>query len=159
MAAIDMNAHPSSNPPADAFDALEATASSLRTDARAGASPTPLRGRNIGVVCEDPLRPEVYLLERTASRLGARVALLRPGLEDGDARHESERTGRVLGRLYDALVCVDVAPSRVQALREASGIPAAADLAGRWVALHARCPGAQEDDRYLLQALLIEACG
>jgi ornithine carbamoyltransferase len=142
----------------DALDSLEATVSSLRADALAGASPMPLNGRRIGVLCEDPLRPEVFLLQRTASELGARVALVQPGLDEAAAQLVGERTGRVLGRLYDALICVDVPAMIVRILRDAAGIPAAADLAGQWIALRSRRPDEREDERYLLQALVIEAC-
>ena len=98
------------------------------------------------------------MLERTASELGARVALVQPGLGDIEARLVGERTGRVLGMLYDALICVDVAPWLVQVLRDASGIPASADLAARWVALQAERPDVRDDGSYLLKALVMEAC-
>lgn len=147
-----------SAPSARSFDGIDAAVSSLKADMLAAPGAQPLRGRHIGVVCTDPQRPEVFLLERTASDLGARVALVRPGLELAMARRVGERTGRMLGLLYDALICVDVPETVVQVLRESSGIPAAGDLAGDWVTHKARRPDAPDDERYLLQALMIEAC-
>jgi len=130
----------------------------LKTDALAGASQPWLRGRNIGILCEESQRPEVFLLQRAAADLGARVSLVRSGLNEEDALIAVERTGPVLGRLYDALICIDVAPHIVERLRQAAGIPAIADLAGEWIALRAMHPDVDDDGRYLLQALLIDAC-
>ena len=145
-------------PAGAALDALAAAISSLKAGALAGTGPAPLRGRNIGVLCEDPQRPEVFMLERTASALGARVALVQPGLDGIEARRIGERAGKVLGKLYDALICVDVAPWLVQVLRDASGIPASADLADRWAALRHERPDVQDEDRHLLKALVLQAC-
>ena len=117
-----------------------------------------LRGRNIGLLCEEAERPEVFLLQRAATDLGARVSLVRSGLNGKDALLEVEKTGRVLGRLYDALICIDVPARIVESLRQAAGIPAIADLAGDWIALRAMRPDVEDDGRYLLQALLVDVC-
>ena len=139
--------------------ALEATVAVLKANAVTGTNQSALRGRNIGILCDDPQRPEVFLLQRAASELGARVALVRAGLDDAQGLPGGEQTGRVLGRLYDALICVDVPAPIVQHLRDVAGVPAISDLAGEWIALRARRPDAQDDGRYLLQALLIDICG
>ena len=69
-----------------------------------------------------------------------------------------EQTARVLGRLYDALICIDVPARIVQPLREAAGIPVVADVAADWIALRAMRPDAGNDARFVLQALLIAIC-
>ena len=145
-------------PVVPSLDALEATVSSLRADALSGTSPMPLLGRNIGVVCDDPQRPEVFMLERTAGELGARVALVRPGPDLVASRLVGEQTGKVLGKLYDALICIDMPPWLVRVLRDSSGVPAAEDLGGRWVALQSQRADARDENRYLLKALMLQAC-
>jgi len=146
------------NPAAGSIDALEARIVLLKANALAGTSQPLLSGRNIGILCEEAQRPEVFLLQRAATDLGARVSLVRSGLNEVDALLAVEKTGRVLGRLYDALICIDVAPEIVERLRQAAGVPAIADLAGEWIALRAMHPDVEDDGRYLLQALLIDVC-
>ena len=143
---------------ADPAEALEGTIAMLKANAMTGAARSGLRGRNIGILCEESQRPEVYLLQRAAADLGARVSLVRSGLDEEDALLAVEKTGRVLGRLYDALICVDIPAPVVESLRLAAGIPAIADLAGEWIRLRAMRPDAEDDGRFLLQALLIDLC-
>ncbi len=145
-------------PAAGAVDALEPAVAMLKANALAGTIPQPLRGRNVGILCEDPRRPEVFLLRRAASDLGARVALVPPGLDDESLSLAGGQTGRVLGRLYDVLICVDMPSQVVEKLRDAAGVPAISNLAGEWIALRAMRPDAGDDGRYLLQALLISIC-
>ena len=101
-----------------------------------GACVPPLCGRNVAILCEDAQRPDVLALQRAAADLGARVALVPARPEDGTRAH----TGRVLGRLYDALVCVDLPAAMVRELGEAAGVPVV--------------PGSQADRGELLRALL-----
>ncbi len=145
-------------PTGKALAALEATISCLKADARSGRSAMPLRGRNIGMLCDDPQRPECFMLERAACELGARVALVRAGLHDAQAHQVGGQTAKVLGRLYDALICVDVAPHLVHILCDDAGIPASGSVARQWVALQSERPDVQDDERYLLKALMVEAC-
>lgn len=144
--------------PSGAGDSLDSTIAMLKANARTGLGQTALRGRNIGILCEDPQRPEVFLLQRAATELGARVALVRPRLDDAEPLPAGRHTGRVLGRLYDALICVDMPARVVQELRDDAGIPAISDLTGEWIALRASRPDAQDDGRCLLQALLVDLC-
>lgn len=143
--------------PADA-GALEFAIASLKANALAGTNQMPLRGRNVGILCADPQRPEVFMLQRAASELGARVALVPSRLDDPSGFAMPEQTARVLGRLYDALICIDVPARIVQPLREAAGIPVVADVAADWIALRAMRPDAGNDARFVLQALLIAIC-
>ncbi len=142
----------------DSSAALEGIVAKLRASALARVAQTALCGRNIGILCDDPDRPEVFLLQRAAAELGARVSLVRAGLTEADALLAVQKTGKVLGRLYDALICVDVPARIVESLSQAAGVPAIADMAGEWIALRAMRQDAQDDGRYLLQALLVDIC-
>jgi ornithine carbamoyltransferase len=145
-------------PAPGSVDALEAAVALLKAQARAGGGRPPLGGRNIGILCDEAQRPEVFLLQRAATELGARVALVRFGLDEAGASLAVEKTGRVLGQLYDALICVDVPAPVVERLGDAAGIPTVANLATDWIALRAAQPDGDDDGRYLLQALLVDAC-
>jgi len=79
----------------------------------------PLRGLNVAILCDESQRADVLALQRAASALGARVALV-PARIDGETL---VNTGRVLGRLYDALVCIAPPPDLVHELGEAAGVP------------------------------------
>lgn len=142
----------------DPAGAFAGTISLLKANALAGIRQPVLRGRNIGLLCEEPQRPEVFLLQRAATDLGARVALVDSGLIEDDDLVAVEEAGRVLGRLYDALICIDVPARIVERLRQAAGVPAIANLTGEWIALRAVHPDADDDGRCLLQALLVAIC-
>ena len=64
-----------------------------------------LRGKNLGLLCEPDEREEAQRSRRAARDLGARVAHIRPGYRRRFGRRHRE-TGRMLGRLYDAIECV-----------------------------------------------------
>jgi ornithine carbamoyltransferase len=55
--------------------------------------------------------------------LGARVATIRPKLTAGSQPDEIQHTARVLGRLYDAVECQDMAETLVSAIARSAGIP------------------------------------
>jgi len=111
----------------------------------------PLRSRNIGLLCDDPRRPEAHLLQQTAAGLGARAALVRCNLEVTSGATELADTARVLARLYDAVLCVNLAPALVAALREASDMPVIAFDVGAWLAQ----PPAASDASARARALLL----
>ena len=79
--------------------------------------PQPLRSRNVGILCDDPQRPEAVLLQQAATDLGARVALVRSPLDEASGPLALAHTARVLGRLYDAVLCVELPPAIVEHLR------------------------------------------
>jgi ornithine carbamoyltransferase len=81
-----------------------------------------LSGRNVGLLCEDPARPDALSVCRAAIELGAHVSLVRPQLDGADAGKAAD-TARMLGRLYDALACVALAPQLVEQLRERAEVP------------------------------------
>lgn len=119
-----------------------------------GSTLLPLDSRNVGILCADPQRREAFLLQRAASDLGARVALVRSDLDEASGQVELEHTARVLSMLYDAVICVDLPLRIVDQLRDAAGIPVLSDVPGDAVA--APAPGADAGDelRLLLQPLL-----
>ncbi len=114
----------------------------------------PLRGRNIGILCDDPDHADALVLQQAVAELGARVALVNSTQHGETAAPSPVDTARVLGRLYDAVICVDLPADRVQALLAHADIPVLTDIAAQWRAhraLNAQ-PGASA--RPLLQALL-----
>ena len=141
----------SANPVAAAIARLQATSA-------VGMSPGPLRGRNIGILCDDPDRPEAAALQRAAGDLGARVALVNSNLH-GEMSHPSlVDTARVLERLYDAVICVDLDPQVIDELRGVADIPVLSDVTAQWRALQALQVDAGDNPRWLIQALLAPLC-
>jgi hypothetical protein len=114
----------------------------------------PLRNRNLGLLCRDPEAAQPTLLRQAATGLGARVALVRCDLDEGSGRAALEHTARVLGRLYDAVVCIDLPPPIVEQLVLAAGVPVISDEAPAWRELHADEATALEGARRLLVAQL-----
>lgn len=142
--------------------ALAALARRLRQLAQAGALPPLLRGRNIGLLrgLHDGEAPA--LLVQAARDLGAQVATMRWSLSAASAPGEVQHTGRMLGRLYDALVCQGMAPEQVRAVGLAAGIPVFDDIAADGHpsanladALGGDAPPAG-NRRFVLQALLVD---
>jgi len=115
-----------------------------------GAASLSLRSRNVGVLCDDPWRAEALLLQQAAASLGARAALVRPDLDAASGPAELAHTARVLGRLYDAILCVDLAPSIVAALSETAGVPVIANDVAQWFARRSTTSDALDDARLFL---------
>jgi ornithine carbamoyltransferase len=138
---------------ADAIDARKVA--SRGADAPSGATPLPLGNRNVGILCADPQRREAFLLQRAASDLGARVALVRSDLDDASGQTALEHTARVLSMLYDAVICVDLPLRIVDQLRDAAGIPVLSDVPGDNVFAPAAGADAGDELRLLLQPLLV----
>jgi len=103
-----------------AAPALSALAADLRAAAPTGLSRNRLKGKNVGLVCAEPGRAQALRVCRAGSDLGAHVALVYPRFDDaGDVGD----TARMLGRFYDAIVCLDVAVDIVERVRAVAGIP------------------------------------
>jgi ornithine carbamoyltransferase len=137
--------------------ALAQRARQLRDAWVAGHAAPHLAGRNLGLLCEEPAQERPLAIYRAAAELGARVSLVRPRFDAADAA-TTAGTGRMLGRLYDGVVCVGVAPEVVQAVRQAAGIPILdeADVAASLQAAGADWPHADADEpRFLWQAALL----
>lgn len=109
--------------------ALATLARRLRQLAQAGALPPLLRGRNIGLLRGSHDGEAPALLVQAARELGAQVATLRWHLSAASAPGEVQHTGRMLGRLYDALVCQGMSPAQVREVGLAAGIPVFDDIA------------------------------
>lgn len=140
--------------PAAAVDALPSAVAAGVAGAPTRVHPQPLHSRNVGILCDDPQRPEAVLLQQAATALGARVALVRSPLDEASGQPALAHTARVLGRLYDAVLCVDLSPAVVSYLRDAVDIPVISDETGEWGALCGPNPPPGEDPRVLLRALL-----
>jgi ornithine carbamoyltransferase len=108
--------------PRDAV-ALLASASALQHDALAGTLQPLLRGKQLGLLCEDGNHADADLFRRAAKELGARVAHVRPSLSVQSTPLEIEHTARMLGRLYDAVECQGLGLSLVEDMALAAGVP------------------------------------
>lgn len=126
--------------------------------------PRPLRGRRFGLMyrADDAHRDDLVLLERAAAQLGAKVAHIRPWLTEDSAALDVALTAKLLGRLYDAVVCQGMAPALVARLRSGAGIPVFDGIESRShpIAALAECldPAASAGARrqQVLQALLMK---
>lgn len=149
----------------DDLSALLAIARTLARTAKSGGPGTPLRGKNLGLLCEFDVDAEAALVRRAALELGAHVAHIRPSLTEMSTRDEVRHTARMLGRLYDVLVCQGLPPGLVQQIGAEAGVPV---LDGAASATHPTAPltagldgGVSPDDarRFVLQALLLRVLG
>lgn len=148
--------------PAQDMEALLHCARQLQSSARAGSMPAALRGKNFGLLCDAADDRDAALFQRAASALGAQVALLRPNLSELSTAQEVQHTARVLGRLYDAVDCVGMAPDLVRRIGADAGIPVFDGIASprHPIARLAELldTGTDDDRRCLvIQALLLNA--
>jgi ornithine carbamoyltransferase len=125
----------------------------LERAATAGNPPQVLRGRNIALLDDgqDPKGREAFI--SAASDLGARVACVGfPDLRTSQG-DDIQETARLLGLLYDAIVCSRCDPAHMTWLERHAGIP----VCGRPDAVElsiAIASGEAADSRYLLLAQL-----
>jgi ornithine carbamoyltransferase len=140
---------------------LLAQARALRSAAQAGALQPLLRGKRLGLLCEDEAGEDAELFRHAAQELGADVAHIRPSLSSLSSGRQVEHTARVLGRLYDALECQGMARELVDRIRLKADVPVYDGLAsvrhpsaGLASQLDPEVPAA-DARRYLLQAALI----
>ncbi|MEP7295277.1 MAG: ornithine carbamoyltransferase [Burkholderiales bacterium] len=103
--------------------ALLAHARELQQALRAGTPHRGLRGKNLGLMCDTTDDGGAALFQRAASALGAQVAHLRPSLSERSSPDEVSHTARVLGRLYDAVDCIGMAPGLVRSIGTHAGVP------------------------------------
>jgi hypothetical protein len=152
------------SPPAASDPTGHSAAERVVPPGLAGATPAPnagvcgmtlpLRNRNIGILCDDVQQEDALAIQRATIDLGARVALVHSHLDGTCASDAIDQTGHVLGRLYDAVICIGLSVEVVRQLRLSAGIPVLSDIAAQWLALRAARPDAAEDPRYLMQELL-----
>jgi len=141
-------------------ESVHAQAQALLETARAGqAQPLLLKGRKLGLLCEDAQHGQAQLFERAAGALGAHVAHLRPSLCRLDTPSQVQHTARMLGRLYDAVECQGMAPGLVRQIGLWAGVPVFHHLAGQAGAPQNDADTDADTDprHFLLQALLLQA--
>lgn len=115
--------------PARELVSLMARARSLNTLLSRGDGPPVLRARNLVLVCEDEVDGNADLLRVGAAALGAAVTTIRPG--SWSLSVDIAHTARVLGRLYDIVVCERVDSHLLGQLEAACGVPVFDGIA-RW---------------------------
>ena len=105
--------------------ALVEDARTLQRAAETGTTQPLLRGRKFGLLCAagGTGKDDIALFDLAAIELGAQVAHIRPNLTELSEPQEVEHTAHMLGRLYDAVVCQDMAPPLVRRLSAIAGIP------------------------------------
>lgn len=124
-----------------------------------------LRGKNLGLLCEDMDSAEAQRFCAAAQALGAQVAHIRPSLSRLSTPQELAHTARLLGRLYDAVECQGLAQDIVQQIRAAAGVPVYAGLAstehpsaGLADVLQGG-PAGEASQQLIVQAVLVRAIG
>ncbi len=145
-------------------DALLARANLLRCAADVGSwVDTPLRGRNIGLMCESGDSTAATLFRRAAVELGAHVTQLPPSLTAWSSIVEIRQTARILGRLYDGVECQGIPAALVRQMNAYAGVPffdGIADVGHPTAMLAGRVGGRgspEENRRFVVQAILIGA--
>jgi len=88
-----------------------------------GAAWRPLEGKILALISASNETEEAQRFHRAAAMLGARVAWMRPSLTLDSSPELIRATSRVLGKLYDAIVCQGVDEALACAIGEAAGIP------------------------------------
>ena len=128
--------------PAEAA-AILSSASDLLAVAAHGQTNAALKGKQLGLMCARDSPPKLdkpdgnelknrndegesgdaAFFRFAATRLGARVARIRPGLSAGCSGTELRRLALMLGRLYDAVECQGLSFDLVQKIRAQAGVP------------------------------------
>lgn len=128
-----MSTAPTFYRPAPAPPDFEATATleTARTLQRSepGILARTLRGKNLGLMCEDPESEDARRFREAAQALGAQVGHIRPSLSRLATPQELSHTARLLGRLYDAVECQGLPQDIVQQIGAAAGVPVYPGLA------------------------------
>lgn len=145
--------------------ALSARARALQQAARSGTIRPLLRGKEFAVICEGTERDTAAAgrFQQAACELGAHVAHVSPGLTKESPLRDVRRTMQVLCRLYDAVICLGLAPTLVRRMRSEADIPVLSRLDAGLPAI-ARLveqldPAVPLKDRrrFVLQAVLLAA--
>lgn len=140
-------------------------ARSLQRAAECGRIQPLMRGKHLGLLCDDGTGPAALLFQQAAAELGAQVAHIGMSLSAHSPAQEVAHTARMLGRLYDAVECQGMDGVLVKQIGELSGIPVYDGLANDDARL-ARLASwlgpesdAAQNRRYALQALLLHTIG
>jgi ornithine carbamoyltransferase len=145
--------------------AILAGAKAMHRAAGGGAPGRSLRGRHIGLLCDQPAGDAIELLRLSVAELGGRLAHVRSQLPASNTTEELGKLAQVLGRLYDAIECQGLDAWQVQHLARNAGVPVFDGIAtashptARLVA-RLDCEAAEADKRRLvLKAALLHALG
>jgi ornithine carbamoyltransferase len=151
----------------DQSTALLRDARHLLAAEKAGSPCLLLKGRRLGLLCEEGLdtgpSSDAAFFRRAAMQLGAHVALVHANLGELQGTHVLQETASLLGRLYDAVECQGLTPLLVQRLGENAGIPfydGAATADHPTAVLASQLDGEAKFDerrRAILQAVLMHA--
>lgn len=114
---------------ANDVDVVLEQAAALWRAGRGGQARPWLKGRRLGLLCDDAGSADALLFRRAADELGAHVSHVKPTLTERTPAREVEATAKLLGRLYDALECQGLAHDVVLQLRLAAGVPVFEGLA------------------------------
>lgn len=142
-------------------DALLSQARALLGAADQGTMQTLLRGKNLGLLCDDEGADEAVLFRRAALELGAHVSHIRPSLSESSTPGDVRHTARMLGRLYDAVEYQGATPTLARQLAGDAGVPIYNGIASPshpTAGLAALLHGAASPDdkrRFVLQAVLL----
>jgi ornithine carbamoyltransferase len=146
-------------------DLLLDQARNLQRAAGVGSGRRLLKGKNLGLLCEQDESAAATLFRCAATDLGARVSHIRPSLTEASPAADVMHTGRLLGRLYDAVECQGIAPTLVEQLGVAAGVPVYDGIAtavhpsATLAELLGPATDAMENRRFVLQALLLNTIG
>lgn len=133
----------------------------LQRFAQSGQRQLPLRGKNLGLLCESDENEEAMRFRRAATDLGARVAHVRPALSASSSRADIAETGRMLGRLYDGIECLGLESTVVKRLGAAASVPVYNGIASRnhptakLVDQLGAAHSLDESHRFMVQAVLL----
>jgi ornithine carbamoyltransferase len=116
----------------DELDGLLALAASLKAAARAGTASPSLPGRAIALVFEKTSTRTRASFEVAAHQEGAHATYLDPLGSQLGHKESIADTGRVLGRMFDAIVFRGEAQDDVEALAAVAGVPVYNGLTNEW---------------------------
>jgi ornithine carbamoyltransferase len=108
-----------------------------------------LRGKEVGLLCDDPSQPEALLAYRAAIELGAHVSLVRPRFAELGGSEAIREAARMLGRLYDGVACVAIPVAAIEQLRTFAGVPVIVEPAAGLMLIDAVTHLETEEDRCL----------
>lgn len=142
-------------------DAVLSQARALQGAAAKGTVQALLRGKNLGLLCDNEGAAEAVLFRRSALELGALVSYIRPSLSEQSAPGDVQHTARMLGRLYDAVECQSATPALARRIGADAGVPVYDGVASplhptaRLAALLGGDSSLDDNRRFVLQAVLL----
>jgi ornithine carbamoyltransferase len=117
---------------AEEFRGLVALAAELKAAKRAGAEVQRLRGKNIALIFEKASTRTRCAFEVAAADQGASTTYIDPASSHIGQKESAKDTGRVLGRMYDAIEFRGDAHATVEELAAHAGVPVLNGLTDDW---------------------------